>query len=86
MARDLMGRLRRRSWLVSKEPRYLDLALQVFMAYRNYVRRRFNRDRASPAQMLGFVGRRMTWHELLSWRQDWGTELSIPPLAGAGIA
>jgi hypothetical protein len=82
MARDLMGRLRKMSWLVSKKGWCLDLALQVFMAYRNYVRRRFNRDRASPAQMLGFVRRRMGWHELVSWRQDWGPELSIHPLAG----
>jgi hypothetical protein len=82
VGRDLTGRLRRRSWLVSKKAWCLDLALQIFMAYRNYVRRRFNRDRASPAQMLGFVRRRMSWHELVSWRQDWGPELSIHPLAG----
>jgi len=81
LARDLMGRLRRESWLVSKKRRFLDLALQVFMAYRNYVRRRFNRDKASPAQMLGFVPRRMAEGELLTWRQDWGRD-SIHPLAG----
>lgn len=86
MARDLMGRLRRESWLVSKKRRYLDLALQVFMAYRNYVRRRFNPDRESPAQLLGFVPRRMRLEELLSWRQDWGG-CSIHPLAQAsGVA
>ncbi|MEL7089242.1 MAG: hypothetical protein AAGL98_12515, partial [Planctomycetota bacterium] len=32
-ARDLMGRLRRESWLVSKKRRYLDLALQLHLAY-----------------------------------------------------
>jgi hypothetical protein len=85
MARDLMGRLRRESWLVSKKRRYLDLALQVFMAYRNYVRRRFNRDRESPAQLLGLVPRRMRLEELLSWRQDWGGS-SIHPLARADAA
>ena len=42
--RDLMGRLRRESWLVSKKRRYLDLGLQVHMAYRNLVRKRFNHD------------------------------------------
>jgi hypothetical protein len=73
MARDLMGRLRRESWLVSKRRRYLDLGMQMWMAYRNYVRRRFNYDEESPAQMLGFAGRRMKPGELLSWRQDWGT-------------
>jgi transposase-like protein len=80
MARDLLGRLRRESWLVSKKRRYLDLGLQVWMAYRNYVRRRFNRDRFSPAQMLGYVPRRMALGELVSWRQDWGRQ-SIHPLS-----
>ena len=55
MLRDLAGRLRRESWLVSKRRRYLDLGLQVHMAYRNYVRRRFNRDRQSAAEILGFL-------------------------------
>ena len=81
MARDLCGRLRRESWLVSKLRRCLDLGLHVFAAYRNYVRRRFNRDPKSPAQVLGIVDRRMTPQEVLSWRQDWGAR-SIHPLAG----
>ena len=79
MLRDLVGRLRRESWLVSKKRRYLDLGVQLWMAYRNYVRRRFNYDEQSPAQMLGFVDRRMTPGQLLSWRQDWGGR-SIHPL------
>ena len=80
MARDLTGRLRRRSWLVSKKRRYLDLGLQIFMAYRNLVRLRFNFDLFSPAQMLGFVPRRLTETEVLGWRQDWGGR-SIHPIA-----
>ena len=80
MARDLTGRLRRESWLVSKKRRFLDLGLQIFMTYRNYVRRRFNFDRASPAQMLGFAPRRLEETEVLGWRQDWGRR-SIHPLA-----
>ena len=80
MARDLLGRLRRQSWLVSQKRRYLDLGLALWMAWRNYVRRRFNYDDESPAQKLGFVDRRMTEHELLSWRQDWGRR-SVHPLA-----
>jgi transposase-like protein len=80
MARDLMGRLRRRSWLVSKKGRYLDLGLQIFMAYRNLVRLRFNFDLASPAQMLGFAPRRLEETEVLGWRQDWEGR-SIHPLA-----
>ena len=80
MLRDLLGRLRRESWLVSKKRRYLNLALHYFAAYRNYVRRRFNRDQESPAQLLGFTERRAEPTELLSWRQDWGA-LSPHPLA-----
>ena len=83
MARDSMSRLRRESWLASKKRRYLDLALQMWMAYRNLVRRRFNRDEESPAQMLGFSDRRLRPGDLLSWRQDWGRG-SIHPLSRRG--
>jgi len=82
MARDLLGRLRRESWLATKRRRYLDLGLALWMAWRNYVRRRFNRDDESPAQKLGFVDRRMTERQLLSWRQDWGGK-SVHPLSWA---
>ncbi len=80
IGRDLMGRLRRQSWLASKKRRYLDLALQIFAAYRNYVRRRFNRDARSPAQCLKLLPRRLSSTELISWRQEWGRS-SIHPLA-----
>jgi transposase-like protein len=80
IARDLMGRLRRQSWLASKKRRYLDLALALFMTWRNLVRRRFNYDTCSSAEDLGFVKRRMRAEELCSWRQDWGRK-SIHPLA-----
>jgi len=80
MARDLLGRLRRDSWLVSKKRRFLDLGLQIFLAYRNYVRRRFNWDEESPAQRLGLAPRRLSETEMLGWRQDWG-ERSLHPLA-----
>jgi hypothetical protein len=82
MARDLLGRLRRESWLVSKLRRYLDLGLQLWMAYRNYVRRRFNHDPESAAQRLGFVPRRLRPGELLSWRQDWGVRSAHPLSSG----
>ena len=80
LARDLLGRLRRQSWLVSKKRRYLDLGLAVFLAWRNLVRRRFNQDDCSPAASLGLVPRRLSEEELCSWRQDWGRE-SVHPLA-----
>ena len=80
MMRDLMGRLRRESWLVSKRRRWLDVALHLFIAYRNLVRLRFNYDEESPAELLGFAPRRLTEQEALSWRQEDGKR-SIHPLA-----
>jgi hypothetical protein len=85
IARDLMGRMRRRSWLASKKRRYLDLALQLHMAFRNLVRKRFNRDEASPAELLGFAPRRLTAFEVLSWRQEWG-QRSVHPLSRVGAS
>lgn len=79
MLRDLTGRLRRESWLVTKRRRYLDLGLQLAMAYRNLVRRRFNHDKESAAQLAGFIERRLTPGEVLGWRQDWGEGRSIHP-------
>jgi len=81
--RDLMGRLRRESWLVSKKRRYLDLALHVHIAFRNLVRTRFNYDEESPAQALGFLPKKLTPTQLLGWRQDWGPR-SIHPLSMTG--
>jgi len=81
--RDLMGRLTRDSWLVSKKRRFLDLALQLHMSYRNLVRRRFNYDEESPAQKLGFVSRRLRPEELLTWRLEWG-ERGPHPLCPRG--
>jgi len=87
MARDLNGRLRRESWLVSKWRRYLRLQLHVFAAYRNFVRWRTNRDPRTPAQVLGFVRRRARFADLLGWRQDWRWR-SIHPesITGQSIA
>ena len=80
MARDLNGRLRRRSWLVSKLRKFLRCQLGYFMAYRNYVRVRFNQEKKTPAQHHGFRSRPLKPEELLGWRQDWG-DLS-PPIPG----
>ena len=80
MARDLTGRLRRESWLASKCRWFLNLQLEIFAAYRNWVRPRFNPDRETPGQLLGFVPRRLTLGHVLSWRQDWGAR-SLHPLA-----
>jgi len=83
--RDNAGRMRRESWLVSKRRWFLNLYLELWIAYRNYVRPRFNQDRQTPAQMLGFMDRSLTVEQLLSWRQDWGSQ-SIHPLAVLGAA
>lgn len=85
MTRDNCGRLRRRSWLVTKKAERLQDHLFVFTAYRNYVRRRFNRDRRTetPAQCLGLLPRHLRRHEILAWRQDWG-DRSIHPISNGG--
>jgi hypothetical protein len=80
MARDLNGRLRRESWLVSKARRFLRLQLYVFAAYRNFIRRRINREEPTPAQLLGFVPGPAGFDDLLTWRQDWKW-LSVHPMA-----
>ena len=84
MARDLNGRLRRRSWLHSKQRRFLALQLGVFACYRNYVRLRFNGEKETPAQLLGLLPQALSLEELLSWRQDWGRSWSVHPLARHG--
>ena len=80
MARDGLGRLRRNSWLVSQKRRYLDLGLQLYAAFRNFVRPRYNGEKLSPAARLELVPRRLTAAEVLSWRQERGSE-SIHPLS-----
>ncbi|MEO0651924.1 MAG: hypothetical protein AAFZ65_14710, partial [Planctomycetota bacterium] len=77
-ARDMLGRLRRESWLTSKSRRWLDVGLHVHIAYRNYVRRRSLAEQHSPASKLGFVERRLRPTELLSWRQVWGARSPSP--------
>ncbi|HEX6812360.1 MAG TPA: hypothetical protein VF384_12100 [Planctomycetota bacterium] len=85
MTRDNCGRLRRRSWLVTKKAERLQNHLLIFTVYRNYVRRRFNRDKEvnTPAKMLGLLPRNLRRHEVLAWRQDWG-DLSIHPMSSDG--
>jgi len=82
MSRDNCGRLRRRSWLVTKRAPYLQSQLAIFTVYRNYVRRRFNRDdrRETPGCLLGLVERNLQPEDVLRWRQDWRA-LSIHPLS-----
>ena len=83
MARDNNGRLRRRSWLVSKRRRFLQMQLGIFAMYRNYVRVRFNSDvkqrAASPAMRIGYEHGFFSSEDCVGWRQVFG-RLSIHPL------
>jgi transposase-like protein len=85
MTRDNCGRLRRKSWLVTKKAERLQNHLLLFTIYRNYVRRRFNRDQETdtPAKFLGLLPRNLHRQEVLAWRQDWG-DLSIHPMSSRG--
>jgi transposase-like protein len=85
MLRDNCGRLRRRSWLVSKRATCLLLQLQLFTAYRNWHRKRTNDDDdgRTPAVVLGVLPRQLDWSELLAWRQDWRLR-SIHPGSASG--
>ena len=85
MMRDNNGRLRRRSWLVSKRGRCLRLQLELFAAYRNWHRRRHNDDPAdmTPGVVLQLSERSLAFAELVAWRQDWRL-LSIHPASVTG--
>jgi len=85
MTRDNCGRLRRKSWLVTKKAERLQNHLLLFTIYRNYVRRRFNRDKEAdtPAKILGLLPRNLRQQEVLAWRQDWGDH-SIHPMSSTG--
>jgi transposase-like protein len=85
MTRDNCGRLRRKSWLVTKKREFLQLHMHQFVVYRNYIRKRFNKDKEdkSPAVHLQLIPRSLTIGEAVRWRQDWG-QGSIHPLSGNG--
>ena len=85
MTRDNCSRLRRKSWLVTKRGVRLRDHMHLFAVYRNFVRRRFNRDAATdtPGKLLGLVPRNLKTREVLAWRQDWG-DFSIHPMSVCG--
>lgn len=76
--RDWIGRLRRRSWLASKERTFLNLHLGLYMAWRNWVCARFNHDSRSPGMRSGRAPRRLLPGELVGWRQAWGSRSPCP--------
>ncbi|MFT4842976.1 MAG: transposase-like protein [Planctomycetota bacterium] len=73
MTRDNCGRLRRKSWLVSKKGERLQAQMALFIAYRNYIRPRFNVDQPqeTPAVLLRLLPRPLQPSEAVRWRQDW---------------
>ncbi|MCA8964067.1 MAG: hypothetical protein H6838_09550 [Planctomycetes bacterium] len=85
MTRDNNGRLRRKSWLVSKKAERLVEQMQLFACYRNYVRTRFNSDAPgeTPGRLLGLIERNLQAHEVLGWAQLWGRR-SIHPTSAEG--
>src|SRR5204863_144381 len=86
MTRDNLGRLRRRSWLVTKVGGQLQNHLALFTVYRNYVRRRFNRDKENetPAQILKLLPRRLRNHEVVYDAADDIVPLATPVYAAEG--
>jgi transposase-like protein len=88
MSRDNNGRLRRKSWLVTKLAPYLQRQLLLFAVYRNYVRKRFNRDAdgVTAGLLLGLVPRALSVVEVLRWRQDWSVRSIHPMSFGAETA
>ena len=85
MSRDLVGALRRQSWLHSKKAAKLPARLAIFVVYKNYQRKRFNNDKEdkSPAVHLGLIPRSLAAEEAQRWRQDFGVH-SIHPLSSDG--
>lgn len=85
ISRDLVGALRRQSWLHAKKASKLPARLAIFVAIKNYQRKRFTRDKEdkSPAVHLNLIPRSLTTSELQRWRQDFGLH-SIHPISGDG--
>lgn len=85
MSRDNNGRLRRKSWLVSKKAECLHAQMQLFTCYRNYVRSRFNKDEPedTPGHLLELIERNLEADEVLGWAQLWGRR-SIHPTSADG--
>jgi hypothetical protein len=82
ISRDLVGALRRQSWLHAKKASKLPARLAIFVSIKNYQRKRFNRDKEpkSPAVHLNLLPRSLSIQEAIRWRQDWG-DRSIHPLS-----
>ena len=78
MTRDGLSRMRRRTWCASKKRARLWAHLGIYLAWKNFVRSRFNEERKSAAQLAGAVKRRWRIADLVRWRIDLG-KVSLSP-------
>ena len=80
MLRDGIAKLRRQTWCHAKKRKRLQLHLALYALWRNFQRKRFNRDRNhTPAQFARVSDRRWSYRELVRWRVDLG-DATICPL------
>jgi len=67
--RDNVSRLVRETWAAAKKRRWLASHLAIWIAYRNYVRGKTNKQhRVTPAMTMGFHERPWTLRNLLAWK------------------
>jgi hypothetical protein len=69
--RHFLGRLRRRTWCVSRRGRWLQGHLAIAALWMNYCRGITNRTGVTPAMGVGVAERMYRVEEVLGWRQDW---------------
>ena len=81
MARDGLSRLKRRTWCHSKSRLRLWWHLGIYLVWKNFVRRRTNKEKESAAQRAGMTGARWRLRDLVRWRLDLG-EISFSPFRG----
>ena len=68
MARDGLSRLVRQTWAASKRRAWLDRHLWIWVAWRNYVRKRTNVASETPAMALKVCPGRFSAQGLVTWR------------------
>jgi transposase-like protein len=81
MLRYCLARLRRRTWCVSRNRRWLELALSMYTGWFNYCRGITIKTRVSPAQALGLARAKLAIADWLGWRQDWPNAGRILPVS-----
>ncbi len=68
--REDVSRVERDTWAAAKKRRWLASHLAIWIAYRNYVRGKTNKEhRVTPAMAMGFDERPRSVRELLAWTE-----------------